>query len=221
MEAFVLTGNGLVLREWAREDVSVMSRLFDDPDVAYRTPLETPFDEAAALRYFLAADLARQKGKRLHLAITLDGQDALGEVLLNLSTGSIGYVVGTAHRGQGLATRALRTVTDYAHENLGLPEVILEIEPDNNASMAVAGAAGFVLSGAAPETVTDKGRTYDLHTWRHRVPTDSPVGSSAASTATSEAATSKAATSKAATSGAAAASGTPCARPDSASPPVP
>jgi RimJ/RimL family protein N-acetyltransferase len=90
--------------------------------------------------------------------------------MLNLGTSSIGYVVGTAHRGQRLATRALQAVTEYAHTSCDLPRLILEIEPDNEASMAVARAAGFRASGAEPETVTDKGRTYELLTWEHRIP---------------------------------------------------
>jgi RimJ/RimL family protein N-acetyltransferase len=164
----VIAAHGLVLREWTEDDVPVMQELFDDPEVAFRTPLESPFDEAAALRYLRNAQLARREGKRIHLAITLDGDQALGEILLGLKTQSIGYAVGTAHRGQGLARKALAAVVEYAHTSLDLPEVILEIEADNDASVAVARAAGFVPADAAPETVTDKGRSYELFTWKHR-----------------------------------------------------
>ncbi|MGW1365162.1 GNAT family N-acetyltransferase [Streptomyces chartreusis] len=76
-------------------------------------------------------------------------------------------MVGAAHRGQRLAVRALRMMTEFAHTTLALPTVILEIEPDNQPSIAVARSAGFHRSSSAPETVTDKGRTYDLHTWEH------------------------------------------------------
>lgn len=164
----VIAAHGLVLREWTEDDVPVMPELFDDPDVAFRTPLESPFDEAAALRYLRGAQMARREGKRLHMAITLDGQRALGEILLGLTHHSIGYAVGTAHRGQGLARRALAAMVEYAHGSLDLPVVILEIEADNGASVAVARAAGFVPSDAAPETVTDKGRSYELLKWEHR-----------------------------------------------------
>ena len=164
----VITGHGLVLREWTDDDVRVMHELFDDPDVAYRTPLESPFDEAAALRYLRNAQQARRDGKRIHLAITLDGEQAMGEVLIGLASRSIGYAVGTAYRGQGLARRALLAATEYAHAELDLPDVMLEIEPDNEASAAVARAAGFQLTDAEPETVTDKGRSYDLLKWEHR-----------------------------------------------------
>lgn len=54
---------------------------------------------------------------------------ALGEVLLNRATGSIGFIVGAAHRGQRLAVRALGAMTEYAHTTVARPQVILEIEP--------------------------------------------------------------------------------------------
>ncbi|KAF5991098.1 GNAT family N-acetyltransferase [Streptomyces sp. WAC00263] len=166
-----LTTHGLVLREWTNDDLAVMQELFDDPDVAYRTPLESPFGQAAALRYLRSAQQARHANDRIHLAITTDGHQALGEVLLNRATGSIGYIVGAAHRGQRLAVRALRTMTEFAHTTVALPRVILEIEPDNHPSIAVARSAGFRPSSSAPETVTDKGRTYGLLTWEHTLTT--------------------------------------------------
>ncbi len=77
--------------------------------------------------------------------------------------------MGVQHRGQRLAVRALRAITEYAHRTLELPRVILEIEADNHPSIAVARAAGFELTNTPPETVTDKGRTYELLTWEHRL----------------------------------------------------
>ncbi|MFH9432228.1 GNAT family N-acetyltransferase [Streptomyces sp. NPDC017615] len=168
-----LTGCGLVLREWTSDDLAVMRELFDDPDVAHRTPLASPFGRADALRYLHNAGRARLSGERLHLAITTDGHQARGEILLNRVTGSIGYMVGAAHRGQGLAVRALGMMTEFAHTTAALPKVILEIEPDNHPSIAVARSAGFHPSGCSiPETVTDKGRTYDLLTWEHSLTAD-------------------------------------------------
>jgi RimJ/RimL family protein N-acetyltransferase len=167
-----LTGHGLVLREWTADDLTAMTALFDDPDVARHTPLASPFDEAAARRYLHEARTARLAEQRLHLAVTEDGREVLGEVMLNRSFGSVGYVIGAAHRGRHLALRALRTMTEYAHHALALSRVLLEIEPGNHASVAVARAAGYRLTDAPPETVTDKGRTYHLLTWEHRAAAD-------------------------------------------------
>ncbi len=159
-----LTGEGLVLREWTEDDLAVMVELFDDADVAHRTPRVSPFDLAAARDHLVRV---RTDHDRVHLAITTDGGQAKGEVLLNKSNDSLGYIVGSAHRGQRLAARAVRVMTGYAHEVAALPTVILEIEPDNGPSIAVARAAGFRLSPKPPFLVVDKGRCVTLQTWAH------------------------------------------------------
>jgi RimJ/RimL family protein N-acetyltransferase len=162
-----LYGYGLVLREWTEADLKAMVDLFDDRDIAYRLPVASPFDLAAARQLLEAAHQARTEGNRLQLAITTDGQQPKGEILLNLRTGSIGYMVGAAYRRQGLAVRATRLITTYAHGALGLPRVLLQTEPDNEPSIGVARRAGFSLSEAEPEVVEDKGRRYALSTWTH------------------------------------------------------
>ena len=167
-----LTGEGLVLRGWTDDDLPAMAELFDDPDIAYRTPLVSPFDAAAARAYLDRAREEAAAGLRLRLAITTDGVRPLGEVLLIRQDAdgpgaSLGYTVGAAHRGQGLAARALRVLTHHAHGTLGLPRVTLSIEPDNEASNAVARAAGYRPAEDPPAAVVNKGRALTLRTWVH------------------------------------------------------
>jgi RimJ/RimL family protein N-acetyltransferase len=158
---------------WREDDLATMVELFDDPDIAYWTPLASPFDLAAACVYMERAHRLYVEGQRIQLAITEEGEDRpLGEVLFNRAGRTIGYGVGAAHRGRGLAARAVHVMTDYAHRQLGLPHVYLEIEPDNGPSKAVARAAGYRLTDRAPEPVIDKGRSYALLTWVH----DAPAG---------------------------------------------
>ncbi|MER7176484.1 GNAT family N-acetyltransferase [Streptomyces mesophilus] len=163
-----LSGRGLVLREWADADLPAMVRLFDEPEIARRSPLASPFDPDAAAAYLEMIRRTRATGERLHLAITTDGDTPLGEVLLNRSRGSMGYAVGAAHRGHRLALRAVQLMTEYAHRDLGLARVVLQIEPDNVASTAIAEAAGFRPAADEPEEVEGKGRRYTLLTWDHR-----------------------------------------------------
>ncbi|MFC0626500.1 GNAT family N-acetyltransferase [Kribbella deserti] len=167
-EAVRLVGDGLILREWRDADVPLMTALFDDPAIAFRTPLPSPFDLAAAQAYLERARRTAEIGERVQLAITRDGEEPLGEVLLSRSYRSLGYAIGPAHRGQGLASRALRLLTEYAHRDAGISRVVLEIEPDNEASAGVAKAAGYVLTDMPPSLVSDKGRSYTLLTWEHR-----------------------------------------------------
>jgi pimeloyl-ACP methyl ester carboxylesterase/RimJ/RimL family protein N-acetyltransferase len=157
-----LAAPGLVLRPWSASDLPTMVELFDEPDVALRTPLPSPFTMATAEARLVAAD----QPDRLLWAVTRDGQEPLGEVLVT-SSGEIGYVLGARHRGQGLAARAVALLREHAHSDLGLPVLRLRIEAANEPSAAVARRAGFRLTRPAAEEVENKGRRYVLDVWEH------------------------------------------------------
>ncbi|MBQ1051776.1 GNAT family N-acetyltransferase [Micromonospora sp. C51] len=165
-----LEGDGIVLRPWSERDLGQLVTLFDHAEMAYRLPVATPFDLAAAERYLNTARRAEQAGDRIYLAVTSGDDLARGEVMLNLAAGTIGYAIGPAYRGARLASRALRLLTGHAHRVLGLPTVYLEIEADNIASVAVARSGGYRPTGDEPVFVEDKGRRYPLHRWAHTDP---------------------------------------------------
>jgi RimJ/RimL family protein N-acetyltransferase len=166
-ERIELSGEGLVLRDWTAGDLAAMPALFDDPDIAYWTPIVSPFDEAAARTRLNRDRQLRAEGTAVLLAVTVDGGAPLGEVMLRRAPEGteIGYAIGPAHRGQGLAARAVRVMAGYAFEQLGADRVILELEAGNAASVAVARKAGFVLLDVPPITGEEKGRAYTLQTW--------------------------------------------------------
>lgn len=173
--ALRLSGHGLVLREWQDGDLAAMVGLFDDPDMAYWTPLVSPFDLEAARVYLKRARERRVAGQRVQLAITVDGREPMGEVLLmwtgsGMDVAEIGYSVGAAYRGRGLAARAVRVMTDFARDTVGVVQLLLEIEAGNAASAAVARAAGYRLTDAPPIPAEEKGRTLSLHTWAYDRP---------------------------------------------------
>lgn len=167
-----LDGHGLVLREWDDGDLTAMVSLFDNPEVAYWTPLVSPFDLEAARVYLKRARERRAAGERVQLAITVDGLEPMGEVLLmrsgtGLEVAEIGYSVGVPYRGRGLASRAVRVMTDFALGTVGIGRLLLEIEAGNAASAAVARAAGYRLTDAPPIPAEEKGRTLSLQTWEY------------------------------------------------------
>lgn len=160
-----LDGDGLVLREWHEGDLEAMVALFDDPEVAHWTPLPTPFGPAEARARLESAALP----DRLLLAVTEDGGQPYGEVLLK-APDELGYVLGPAHRGRGLASRALVLLRDHCHAAYGTQVLRLEIEQDNAPSAAVARRAGFILAQPAAHEVMSKGRRCVLDVWEHRAP---------------------------------------------------
>jgi RimJ/RimL family protein N-acetyltransferase len=166
-ERIELSGEGLVLRDWTGADLAVMPELFNHPDIAYWTPMASPFDAAAARARLDRDRQLRADGTTILLAITVDGGAPLGEVMLRrASEGTeVGYAIGPAHRGQGLAARAVRVMAAYAFGQLGAGQAILELEAENAASVAVATKAGFRLLDVPLITGEEKGRPYALQTW--------------------------------------------------------
>ncbi|MYT70167.1 MULTISPECIES: GNAT family N-acetyltransferase [unclassified Streptomyces] len=166
-ERIELSGEGLVLRDWTEADLAVMPELFDHPDIAYWTPMASPFDADAARARLDRDRQLRADGTTILLAITVDGGAPLGEVMLRrASEGTeLGYAIGPAHRGRGLAVRAVRVMAAYAFEELDAEQVILELEAENAASVAVATKAGFELLDVPLITGDEKGRPFALQTW--------------------------------------------------------
>ncbi|HEY2791341.1 MAG TPA: GNAT family N-acetyltransferase [Micromonosporaceae bacterium] len=165
----MITGDGLVLREWAESDLATMVELFDEESIDAWTPLEAPFDEAAARRYLERAAAGRAAGLCVQLAITTDGRTPLGEVLLfdgdAPHRAELAYAVGIRHRGRRLGARAVGLTMEYARRNLGITEFALTISPANPASQAVARANGFALTDAPTHVRERKGRRLEMAIW--------------------------------------------------------
>lgn len=60
----------------------------------------------------------------------------------------IGYWVGRAHWGQGIATQAVQAVLKWAFARLTIERVYAEVAEDNQASISVLARAGFRQVGA-------------------------------------------------------------------------
>ncbi|MFD9030877.1 GNAT family N-acetyltransferase [Streptomyces sp. NPDC059567] len=166
-----ISGDGIHLREWSESDLLPLVELYDDPEIDRWTPVPSPFDSRAAREYLTKAREGRGDGrKKAQLAITTDGEQPRGEVLvfrceIDARDVELAYGVGSRHRRQGLASRSVKLTADYACRRLGARRVLLRIEPENSPSMAVARATGFQLTEDEPITREAKGRQVTLLTW--------------------------------------------------------
>jgi RimJ/RimL family protein N-acetyltransferase len=173
--------DGLVLRRWAAEDAEALHAVITE-SVSHLRPWVTWLDEDSCsiegLRVLIAEwEREWQDGRSVGLGVFV-GERVAGGCSLEVrsdATGllEIGYWLHPAFCGQGLATRAVRLVTEAA---LAAPDVrAVEIRHDeaNKASGRVPRRLGYALVGTAPNPApapADSG--IDL-IWR--LPSDSPV----------------------------------------------
>jgi ribosomal-protein-alanine N-acetyltransferase len=87
----------------------------------------------------------------------------------------VGYWLGEAWWGRGIASDALRQVTDWAFPALPeLTRITAHIFAGNEASQAVARKCGFVREGSLPRSAIKDGRVIDRTLWAAYRPEAAP-----------------------------------------------
>lgn len=99
-------------------------------------------------------------------AIAVDGA-AVGAIGFELGEGEfrgaaeIGYWLGEPFWGRGIATEALRAVSDYAFTTLGLHRIQAGVFAGNAASARVLERVGYVLEGRCRKSIIKAGQPTD------------------------------------------------------------
>jgi RimJ/RimL family protein N-acetyltransferase len=142
-----LRDGDLVLRPWTEDDVDAMVAGCNDPDVAHWIPtIPHPYTRENAIS-FIRGEVAPE---HTAFAMELDGR-VVGGIGMGLNSleyrATMGYWVAAGARGNGVCTRALRTLARYALVELELQRVDLITEPENIASQRVAEKVGFQREG--------------------------------------------------------------------------
>ena len=80
------------------------------------------------------------------------GQITMGGVILGALRGAhIGYWIDRNFANRGLTTDAVKTLTAFGFERLGLHRIEINVRPENAASCKVAAKAGYHFEGDRPE----------------------------------------------------------------------
>jgi 8-oxo-dGTP diphosphatase len=141
----------LTLRPLHPDDAEALHRLVNDWEVT-RTLAEMPYPYPRALAdEWIASTVAQlADGTAYHLAIT--GTEGRKETIVGVvgvrvdaarRTGRLGYWVGLAYWGHGVATEAARRLTSWAFANLPLDVITAEVTEGNDASSNVLRRIGF------------------------------------------------------------------------------
>ena len=160
----VLDDDVLRLRGWLPIDAPFVMQACQDSVIQRWLPVPVPYLPEDAVD-FVGCFSCREwrAGHGAPFAITeastdrLLGAISLKDVDRALRTAELGYWVAPAARGQGVASRSICLLSDWAFE-IGLERLILLIEPGNVASRAVAERAGALEAGGGFEMRTVHGQ---------------------------------------------------------------
>lgn len=153
---------GSPIRLWAPTDADSLVRHANDHDVwrHLRDRFPHPYTLQDAEAWL---SLQPAVSPPLNFAISLDGE-AVGGIGLIPGTdverisAEVGYWLGRAARGRGLATRALRSITVYAFDSLGLRRVFATPFDFNASSIRVLERAGYTREGLLRDAAIKEGR---------------------------------------------------------------
>ncbi|MEU8103994.1 GNAT family protein [Nonomuraea muscovyensis] len=144
-------GERFLLRPWRLDDVAVVKEAAEDPYIPLITSVPSRYSDVEG-----AAFIRRQWSRAVErvgysFAIADVGADrAVGQIGLwpgPHGRASVGYWVAGSARGRGVARAALRAVSSWGLERLGIPRLELHVEPWNASSWKAAERAGFVREG--------------------------------------------------------------------------
>jgi RimJ/RimL family protein N-acetyltransferase len=143
--------------------------MFTDPEVQRWNPAPKVVDLASAADW-LERSLAWETEWAVWSIVGADGAFAGSCSLWQMDrrfhfSGSVGYRTAPWARRQGVATAAVRAMTGFAFDSLGLERIELVHTVPNVGSCRVAKRAGFALEGTmrAEFRTLDDGRRWDSH----------------------------------------------------------
>ena len=153
------------LRPWRQGDETSLQRYANNRNVSRNLRDIFPFPYTAA---DAAEWIARVKDEspRLNFAIDVDGA-AVGDISVHLrqderrQSAEVGYWLGEPFWGRGIATEALRAITDYAFATFPVIRLEAGVFGWNPGSARVLEKCGYVLEGRLRQAITKDGRVTD------------------------------------------------------------
>ena len=148
-----LPGRRVALRPLRPGDVPALFEVFSDPEVMRywsSAPLGSVADawklyeeigELFDRRELFQWGIARREDDRVVGTVTLFRVEPAHR------RGEIGFALGPAHQGRGLAGEAVGLLLDFAFERLGLERIEADVDPRNAPSLRLLERFGFVREG--------------------------------------------------------------------------
>lgn len=158
------------LREWRPEDKTALAALLNNRKIPdnLRDGLPYPYTESDAGE-FIAAMRAADKTKTFAFAITAEGEKTLAGGIgvfrrenIHARTAEMGYYIGEAYWGRGLATSAVKRACKFIFARTDIVRIFAEPFAHNAASCRVLEKAGFQLEGVLRSNAVKNGKILDM-----------------------------------------------------------
>ncbi len=154
-----------ILRPWTINDLPTLVQLANNPEIAkYLTNhFPHPYTEEDG-KVFLEKTIAEQPFNVF--AITCDGQVAgsVGIFMqsdIHAKSAEVGYFVGEAYWGRGLAVAAVREIVEYGKKNWDIRRIYARPFGTNIRSKRVLEKAGFKLEACLKDSIYKNGKFED------------------------------------------------------------
>lgn len=155
------TAADLTLRPLEERDAAAVHRLVNDWEVVRMlSNLPFPYPRGLAESWITGTQRQARAGTAWHFAIERNSilLGCIGLTFEKLRKAArVGYWVGRAHWGQGIATQALQAILGWAFARLNIERVYAEVAEDNHPSISVLERSGFQRVGADLRHLVSRG----------------------------------------------------------------
>ncbi len=159
----------LKLRVWQKDDAQQLAALANNKNI-WNNVLDsfpTPYTVMDALQWINRESTAQPVTK---FAIEFNGTLVGGiGMLLNedvyRNTVELGYFIGEAFWGKGIAPQAIKTIVQHIQQHLQANRVVGRVYAHNKASMRALQKAGFHLEGIQRKAAIKNNVVTDVYVW--------------------------------------------------------
>jgi RimJ/RimL family protein N-acetyltransferase len=155
----------VILRDWRDQDAALIPPLANDRRIwdSLRDEFPSPFRESDAVNFL---HRVQNDSSLFSKAIECDNS-LVGCITIQINddirrfSGVLGFWIGQAYWNRGIATAAIRQITDLAFEQLGLVRVYAKVFATNTRSIRALEKVGYVKEGHFRRAVFKNGRFCD------------------------------------------------------------
>ena len=163
----MLTQDNIILRRLTDNDQQPLANLANNKKIwdNVRDYLPYPYTENDAANFI---NLANQEEIQMIFAIEYNGRfcgviGLIGQSDVYKKTAEIGYWIGEPFWNKGIATTAVKLVTDYGLNTLDFVRIHTGIFEYNTGSMRVLEKNGYVKDGIFKKSILKNGKIWDEH----------------------------------------------------------